>query len=171
MFDYQYCPLCKSNLGLGTDGYTACQNQDCTFTHYQNPTPVVAAIVEYGKDHVILAHNVKWPPKLFALITGFLEKHEHPDECVIREVKEELGLDAKIESFIGHYSFNRMNQLIIAYHVTATGKITLQEEELDDYRIVPFEKVRTWPAGTGHALRDFLRGRGYDPVEMPFPKK
>ena len=61
-----------------------------------------------------------------------------------------------------------MNQLIMAYHVIAEGDIVLNEE-LDDYRIIPFEKVKTWPAGTGKALKEFLEKRGYQPEEFSFP--
>ena len=164
---YKYCPTCKSELLLDKDGYQPCSNSECKFIFYNNPTPVVAAIVEYEKDTVILAHNTLWPPKWYALITGFVEEGENPDDTVVREVKEELGLDAKVEKFVGHYTFRRMNQLIIAYHVSATGTIELNEE-LDDYRIVPFEKVKTWPGGTGRALGDFLREKGYDPAEISF---
>ncbi len=164
---YQHCPTCTAILETDKNGYLACSNHECKFVFYHNPTPVVAAIVEYGKDQLVIAHNTLWPPKWFGLITGFVEEFENPDDTVVREVKEELGLDGVVKEFVGHYTFKRMNQLIIAYHVEATGTITLNEE-LDDYRIVPFDKAKTWPAGTGLALRDFLRKRGYDPQELRF---
>ncbi len=167
MYSFQFCPLCKGDLIPGNLGYPVCSNSACGFVHYDNPTPVVAAIVEYGGENVILAHNKLWPPTWYGLITGFVEKNEVPHETVIREVKEELGLDGELVAFIGHYAFKRMNQLIMAYHIRAEGKITLNDE-LDDYKVVPFEKARYWPAGTGYALRDFLVAKGYDPVEVPF---
>ena len=157
---YNFCPTCQSELAVNHEDYLSCISTDCNFVHYENPTPVVAAIVEYGENQLILAHNTLWPPKWYALITGFLEKHEHPDECVLREVKEELGLDGEIGEFIGHYSFHKMNQIILAYHVKATGTIQLNDE-LDDYKIIPFDKVKTWPSGTGQALKHFLEKRGY----------
>ena len=80
----------------------------------------------------------------------------------MREVKEELNLDATSPALIGAYAFERMNQVIIAYHVPAVGVIALNEE-LDDYKHVPFERCKVWPAGTGCALRDWLRSRGYEP--------
>lgn len=166
--NYNHCPTCKGDLALGSEGYIACQNESCTFVLYENPTPVVAAVIEYGEGNILLAHNVKWPPKWYALVTGFLEKHEHPDEAVVREVKEEVGLDCEIREFLGHYSFKRMNQLIIAYHVYAEGEIVLQDDEIDDVRILPFEKVKTWNAGTGKALKKFLESRGHTPEEIQF---
>lgn len=167
--NFPYCPNCRSNMALGDLGYNYCQNDECDFVQYNNPTPVVAAVIEYGENNVIVAHNRLWPKGWYGLITGFLEKFEHPDECVVREVKEELGLDAELVSFIGHYSFKRMNQIIIAYHLKADGNAPIiLEDELDDYKIVPFDKAEYWPAGTGYALKDFLEGRGYEPVLKPF---
>jgi len=165
--DFKYCPLCQSTLILGSEQYLECASDQCQFVYYQNPTPVVAAIVEYGEKQVILGHNKSWPPKWYGLITGFLEKHEHPQDCIVREVKEELGLDCSVQKFVGHYTFKRMNQIIIAFHVIATGDIVL-EDELDDVKIVPFDKVRTWPGGTGTALKDFLEDLGYQVEEIPF---
>lgn len=164
---YQFCPTCTSKLEVNHEGYLKCTGAECKFMFYNNPTPVVAAIVEYGENQVVLAHNALWPPKWYGLITGFLEEYEHPEYAVVREVKEELGLDAEVKELVGHYTFKRMNQLIIAYHVVATGEIQLNEE-LDDYILVPFDKAKTWRAGTGKALRDFLVKRGYSPGEISF---
>ncbi|MBT8219710.1 MAG: NUDIX domain-containing protein [Bacteroidia bacterium] len=167
MFLYNFCPTCKSELELLDDGYQHCVNTECNYIHYGNPIPVVAAIIEYGEEQVLLAHNVAWPEKWYALITGFLEKGEHPEYAVVREVKEETNLDCEIGSFIGHYTFRRMNQIILAYHVKAWGDIQLNEE-LDDYKLVPFGKVKTWPGGTGKALKHFLESKGYEVEEIPF---
>ena len=43
-------------------------------------------------------------------------------------------------------------------------------EELADWKHVPFENIQYWPAGTGYALRDWLRGKGFDPPAMELPR-
>jgi hypothetical protein len=91
-----------------------------------------------------------------------LERAESPEQCALREVKEELDLDGTAATLIGAYPFEQMNQVIIAYHVPAKGTITLNEE-LDDFRHVPLHECKVWPAGTGFALRDWLRSKGIDP--------
>jgi NAD+ diphosphatase len=121
----------------------------------------VAAIVEHD-GCVVLARNRAWPATWYGLITGFLERGEAPAQGALREVKEELGLDAQQANLVGVYAFERMNQVIIAFHVPATGTIVLNEE-LVDYRRVPPAKCRVWPFGTGDALRDWLRSRGFEP--------
>ncbi len=166
MSTFRFCPCCAAAL---VDG---CVNQEprrvcsanCGFVHYDNPTPVVAAVVEH-EGCVVLARNRAWPQHLrhfYGLITGFLERGESPQQCAVREVKEELALDATVAMLIGVYPFERMNQVIIAFHVPATGTIVLNDE-LDDYKHVPPQQCRVWPSGTGWALRDWLRTRGIEP--------
>jgi hypothetical protein len=70
--------------------------------------------------------------------------------------------------FIGHYTFERMNQIIIAYHIKTEVEPIILDDELDDYRIVAFDKARYWPAGTGYALKDFLERRGFNPEMKAF---
>jgi NADH pyrophosphatase NudC (nudix superfamily) len=114
---------------------------------WDNPTPVVAAIVELD-GCVLLVRNRSWPEKMFGLVTGFLEKGETPDDAVLREVKEELGLDGELMGFVGYYSFTAMNQLILAFHVKASGTPVLGEE-LVEVRFVSPEKLKPCPSAPG----------------------
>lgn len=173
---YRHCPLCASPLSLRAHAGSldvqrpSCPDEACGFIHWDNPVPVVAAIVEH-EGELILARNKAWAAPFYALITGFLEKTDpSPDEAVAREVKEELDLDATGVHFIGHYRFERQNQIILAYHVPATGVITLGEE-LSDYKRIAPEKARYWPVATGLALRDWLVGQGHRPEEIALPQR
>jgi NAD+ diphosphatase len=168
---YQFCPRCARPLvHAPVDNgppRLRCPQATCGFVHWDNPVPVVAAIVEH-EGEIVLARNRAWPPKMFALITGFLEKDDpDPAQGVLREVKEELGLKARVQEFVGHYPFPRMNQLILAYHVLAQGTIRLGEE-LVEYRKIPPHKLRPWPAATGLALRDWMLKRGLTPLPYEF---
>ncbi|HSW15402.1 MAG TPA: NUDIX domain-containing protein [Solimonas sp.] len=169
---FQFCPQCGAPLASqDRDGVprTVC-GLNCGYVHWNNPTPVVAAVVQHGED-LILARNVAWPGRFFALITGFLEASDSsPEEAVVREVEEELGLKGQAPSFIGHYRFERMNQIIIAYHVIAEGEIQLGAE-LAEYIRVPPAQATYWPAATGLALRDWLRGKGHDPQPLEIPRR
>jgi NADH pyrophosphatase NudC (nudix superfamily) len=173
MSQFKFCPHCAAPLRPAKHGGAtrlACSKEGCSYVHWENPTPVVAAIVEH-QGAIILARNRSWPMKFYGLITGFLEKEDpSPEEAVRREVKEELGLDATGSSFVGHYPFPRMNQIIIAYHVPAQGEIQLSEE-LAEYKRIEPAKARYWPGSTGFALRDWLRARGLDPQPMELPTK
>jgi ADP-ribose pyrophosphatase YjhB (NUDIX family) len=135
--------------------------------HWDNPVPVVAALIEHD-GRVLLARNRAWPEKMFALVTGFLERDETPRQAVEREVLEETGLATRAAALIGVYEFSRKNEVIIAYHVEAEGEIRLGEE-LVDYRLIEPARLRPWPLGTGLAMADWMRARGL-PVEfLSFP--
>jgi NAD+ diphosphatase len=158
--EMQFCPRCASELtDKVEEGRTrrACLKEGCGFIHYGNPLPVVAAIVEH-EGAVVLVRSHGWPEKLFGLVTGFLEAGESPEEGVLREVKEELDLDGEVVGLIGAYSFQMRNELIVAFHVRATGVLKLGAELAGFKKIAP-EKLRPWDFGTGLAVRDWLAKR------------
>lgn len=160
----RFCPQCATPLTpRDHEGISRLSCPRCDYVYWNNPTPVVAAIVEH-QGQIVLARNALWPPEMFALVTGFLE-HDDPDLAsgVLREVEEELGLRGEVAAFVGHYAFPRMNQLIIAYHVIAHGEIKL-DAELAESRHVPFNQLRPWPGATGDALRDWMLARGLSPL-------
>ena len=118
---------------------------------------MVAAIVEH-EGKVVLVRAQGWPEKMYGLVTGFLEAGEAPEVGVLRELKEELGLDGEVVSLVGAYTFELRNELIVAYHVRATGTLVLGDE-LVGYKAVDPEKLRPWPFGTGQAVADWLARR------------
>lgn len=160
MSDFAFCPRCATPLVervAGDKPRRACPREGCGFVHWGNPTPVVAAIVEH-EGAVLLARGRGWPEKLFGLVTGFLEAGEQPAAGALREVKEELGLDGTVEALVGVYAFELRNEVIIAYHVRATGTVTLSDE-LEAFKRIHPDELRPWPFGTGDAVRDWLERR------------
>lgn len=94
----------------------------------------------------------------FGIVAGFLEAGETPEEGILREVYEELGLRGRIVDFLGHYAFAEKNQTITAFHVQAEGSMVLGDE-IAKVKVLPPEKVKPWDAGTGPAVKEFLRRR------------
>jgi len=144
----RYCPECAGPLETRQiDGVprTACSKAGCGFVHYDNPAPVVAALVLQDRE-LLLARNVAWPEGLFSMISGFLERDETPEQAVLREVKEELGLAGGTPRFIGYYPFFKRNQLILAFAVEATGEPVFGDE-LAELRRVPREALAGYPFG------------------------
>lgn len=164
MTEPKFCLACGTALAPHEEeGRSRPKCPACGWTHYGNPTPVVAAIVEHretdaDEPRVILVRNHGWPAKWLGIVTGFLEANESPEEGIVREVKEELDLDARGPTLIGAYAFAQRNEIIIAYHVTAVGPVTLGAE-LELFKRVAIDKLQPWPFGTGHAIKDWLEKR------------
>lgn len=156
----KHCPRCATLLSARTvDGRErlVCPAEGCGFVFYDNPLPVVAAIVEHD-DGVLLVRNHGWPEKMFGLVTGFLEKGESPEAATLRELDEELGLKGEIVRLVGVYPFEQRNEVIIAYHVRAHGTVQLGEE-IAQFKAIAREKLRPWPFGTGLAVTDWLASK------------
>jgi NAD+ diphosphatase len=173
---YRFCPRCATALAaieIAEDGgpKTRLRCPACEWTHWNNPTPVLAAVVECSdrEGQLLLARNAGWKVKAFGLITGFMEAGESPQQGMAREVAEETGLTVDALQLIGVYDFQRMNQVIIAYHASAQGEIRLSPE-LAEYRLFTPQTVKCWPAGTGYALADWLRSRGHEPQWVEWGK-
>jgi NADH pyrophosphatase NudC (nudix superfamily) len=169
MTDYRFCPRCAGDLAMreaAEDGGPKARLRcgACGWTHWNNPTPVLAAVIECvdRSGKLLLARNAAWPGRNFGLITGFMEAGETPESGIQREVAEETALEVQSLSLLGVWDFQRMNQVIVAYHATAHGEIRLSPE-LAEYKLFEPNEVRCWPAGTGHALATFLRSRGIEP--------
>ena len=164
-----YCADCATPLAaitMAEDGgdKTRLRCPACGFTHWNNPTPVLAAVIEcMDRDgQVLLARNAAWPGRFFGLITGFLEAGETPEDGIRREIAEETSLAVQSLGLLGVWDFQRMNQIIIAYHAQAHGEIQLSPE-LAEYKLIAPENVRCWPQGTGQALATWLRSKGIEP--------
>jgi NAD+ diphosphatase len=176
-YRFNYCPNCATELQTlarmedgGEKARLRCVA--CDWTHWNNPTPVLAAIVECADrdGQVLLARNAAWPGRMFALITGFMEAGETPEEGIAREIKEETNLTTDSLKLVGVYDFQRMNQLIVAYHAVARGEVVLSPE-LAEYRLYRPEDIKCWRAGTGYAVADWLTGRGITPQWVDLPPR
>ncbi|HEY8880274.1 MAG TPA: NUDIX hydrolase, partial [Roseateles sp.] len=108
MKPYRFCPECATELALITlaeDGgdKERLRCPACGFTHWNNPTPVLAAVIECtDRDgRVLLARNAAWPGRFFGLITGFMEAGESPEEGIRREIAEETSLEVDSLQLLG----------------------------------------------------------------------
>jgi NAD+ diphosphatase len=176
-YEFRFCPHCASELApiaAEEDGGSKIRLRcpACGYTHWNNPTPVLAAVIECADrdGQLLLARNAAWGGRMFGLVTGFMEAGESPQEGIAREVAEETALVVDALSIIGVYDFQRMNQVIIAYHALAHGEIHLSPE-LAEYRLFKPEGVRCWRAGTGYALADWLRARQIEPQWLEWPPR
>jgi NADH pyrophosphatase NudC (nudix superfamily) len=168
---FQYCPQSGHELVDAARGgrlRRVCPDSACGFVHWDNPVPVVAAIVEH-REQIVLVRSHGRPDTWYGLVAGFLEQSEHPDAGMAREIEEEIGLVPSTCTYLGCYAFERLNQIIFAYHAEIDSlDIRLCEDELSGYKIMPIAELRPWTQGTGPALRDWLASRGLHPPSVRF---
>lgn len=94
-------------------------------------TIAVFAVIFDGTDRVLLCHRRdmdRWN-----LPGGGVESGEIPTEAVIREVKEETGLDVIIEKLTGIYGKQHKDELVFTFICRIVGgKLTTTSESSDN---------------------------------------
>lgn len=99
MSRYNFCIKCGSNVRKKSKGKFACTK--CGYTMYVNPRPSTAAVIMRG-NKIMFVKRAKAPFKnWWDLPGGFLDEKETPEECVVRECREETGLVVKPVKILG----------------------------------------------------------------------
>ena len=87
-------------------------------------------IITNKQDEVLFCRRNDYD--MWNLPGGGLEKNETPWGCVIREVKEETGLDVKVSRLVGVYAKPHKDEIIFVFICNVIGgKLTLNEEARD----------------------------------------
>ena len=78
--------------------------------------PAVICLVHDGADRAVLARQTVWPPRLFSLLAGFVEAGESFENCVVREIAEEIGLDVSEVTYLGSQPWPFPRSLMVGFH-------------------------------------------------------
>ena len=90
---FRYCPKCGSEL-FEIHNHKSRHCSNCGFTYYQNPCSATAAFILNNKGELLVAWRAKDPAKgTLDLPGGFVDNGESGEQGIIREIKEETGLD------------------------------------------------------------------------------
>ena len=132
--NYKFCPFCATRLKLkkeAGDKRKYCPN--CKWTYYPHVNSAAAAIIKRG-DKVLMVKRARDPYKhTWMFPAGFINFGEHPEETLIREVKEETGLNAKnpklLEIIQAIDDSRAMGHFVFFYEVEATGKLKMLDKK------------------------------------------
>jgi NAD+ diphosphatase len=126
---HQFCGRCgKPTTDSKRDRSTVCAG--CKLNFYPRLSPSIIVLVHRG-DEVLLGRNHMFPEGLFSTLAGFVEPGESIEETVIREVKEEVGVNVSNLSYRGSQPWPFPNSLMLGFHAEyQSGDIVLQEDEI-----------------------------------------
>lgn len=130
---HQYCGQCGSTVTqIAYERAKRCPQ--CGHTTYPRLSPAIIVSVERAAGsgtELLLARNQRHPKSFFSVLAGFVEPGESLEECVRREVCEEVSIDVENIRYFGSQPWPFPNSLMIAFTADyAGGEIILEEEEL-----------------------------------------
>jgi len=98
-----YCHFCAAPLTEKLhEGRSRLFCLQCNQPIYENPIPASAAIVFNTRGEVLLVkRNVEPQKGEWCLPGGFVELKERPEDCCLRELEEETGLQGSIDRLVG----------------------------------------------------------------------
>jgi 8-oxo-dGTP diphosphatase len=103
--EYRYCPHCATPLQRQPDGprlRPTCPT--CGFVQYLNP-PLAAMVILPRGEKVLLGRRTIEPRRgYWTLPGGYVELGESAEEAVVREAREEMGIEVRIVRLLGLYS-------------------------------------------------------------------
>lgn len=127
---HQFCGRC----GTPTERKSGERSRVCPAcgqTHYPRLAPVAMALVRRGPE-LLLARSPHFPPGMFSALAGFVEPGESIEECLVREVREEVGVDVGNLRYFASQPWPFPHSLMIAFHCDyVSGDIVPQEDEIE----------------------------------------
>lgn len=127
----RFCPVCGTPAEpVPTERAKKCPA--CGFTQYPRVSPAMIVLV-HRPGQILLTRQPSWPPNRYSLIAGFVEAGESLEECVHREIAEEVGLKVDVVRYLGSQAWPYPHQLMLGFTARyAGGDIQLEEQELED---------------------------------------
>ena len=115
--DINYCQVCGEKLILkqiGDEGMIPFCNT-CQKPYFKSPAPCVLVVVLNEYNEVVLLKQEYVSKTYRGLIAGYITEGENAEDTVIREVKEETGLNVKTYKYIASYHRSQNNLLMLGY--------------------------------------------------------
>ena len=130
---HRYC----GNCGTPTTPHAADRAMECRacgLVYYPRIAPVVMTLV-YRKGEILLTRKPGYAPGRYTVVAGFVEAGETLEQCLAREVHEEVGVTVKNSRYFGSQPWPFPNSLVMAFSAEwAGGEVRPDPAELEDAR-------------------------------------
>jgi NAD+ diphosphatase len=116
---HQFCGQCGRPTEDGQDERAkVCPH--CQLINYPRVSPaVIVAVVK--DDKILLGNNARFKSGYYSVLAGFVEPGENLEECVAREIKEEVGISVKNIRYFASQPWPFPNSLMVGFVADYAG--------------------------------------------------
>jgi NAD+ diphosphatase len=143
----RHCARCGAPTKVISVGW-ASRCTGCGREEYPRTDPAVICLVHddvgVNGERVLLARGAGWPEGSRSVLAGFVEAGESLEACVVREIREEVGVTVRDVRYLGSqpWPFPRSIMLGFAARADRDAPLTLAEGEIEAARWFTREEVR-----------------------------
>ena len=117
----------------------------CRVDFFPRVAPATITLIEDG-PRVLMTRQPRFPPGMYGLVAGFVDPGESLEACVVREVREETGLEVSDIVYFGSQPWPFPHQIMIGFTARyAGGELRVDTEELEDARWFHRDAMPTLP--------------------------
>ncbi|MWK54463.1 NAD(+) diphosphatase [Pseudomonas otitidis] len=130
---HRFCGSCGARM-VQVASERAMHCESCGVHHYPRLSPSMIVLVTRG-DELLLARSPRFVSGVYSTLAGFVEPGETVEECVAREVREEVGVEIGEPRYIASQNWPFPHSLMLGYHAEyRSGEIVPQPGEIEDAR-------------------------------------
>lgn len=142
--NHRFCGRCGSR-NRQVPGERCLRCPDCGLDSYARISPSMIVLVTRG-DELLLARSPRFVPGVYSTLAGFVEPGESAEECVVREVHEEVGIQVGNLQYLGSQGWPFPHSLMLGFHAEYVGgEIVPQPEEIEDARWFAIDQLPPLP--------------------------
>lgn len=129
--NFRFCGHCgQPTIELSGERAKVCTR--CGLTNYPRLSPsIIVSVVKDG--HILLARSDRFPEGMYSVLAGFVEPGETLEECILREVEEEVGVEVENIQYFGSQNWPFPHSLMIGFTADyLSGEIRIDNDEIVD---------------------------------------
>jgi NAD+ diphosphatase len=144
-YDHRYCGRCgQETLQDDIDRAKVCSA--CELRFYPRISPCMIVLVTRGEE-ILLAHHQRASRVMYSTLAGFVEAGESVEECVRREIMEEVGVTVGKLDYFRSQPWPFPGQLMLGFFAEyEAGDIHIDPTEIVDAKWFRYDQLPQTPA-------------------------